>query len=835
MSRLVTAFFAVACNTSLVAQGVDHALLVGCTEYENLGARSLLKGCVNDVTLINERLQSVLGIAKDNVQVLAGWPDEQAARPTRQNIMSGLRGLTAKAQRGDRVLLFFAGHGTLQRDRNGDEDDGFDEVFLPADVGRKANRRGVIENSISDDEIYGVIESLLKNGVQVCMLSDSCHSATLARGNGERTRGIDPEEFGVEDKQELVGRGSRQDYANGDRVQSGGFVGLYAVQADEEAIEKQITVDGKKVSHGVFSWSLACALSQSGGDATFDELLRLITASYRELDCTKITPFVHGDRHLPVRRNAAGRSSAMFARFEAGKVHVDGGVLHGLYPESRLAIESLDGKKYFGTVRVLQASALRSLCDPDDTAAFAGVGPNDRLSIKVLETPTGGHALKLHCAGSRESLLKVLRDVDPRGARVTLVDTPANADWLISGNESPWTLAAASDPLRRFTLAEDEAADTLIRLHRVASLLRLPARASRSPWPKGINVKLTQEVGGKQLVLRPGDRVRPGTTIELHALNETDKDLHLWVFWIDADHGVSMVFPDPDIATRSGKIAAKDKQRTKRLKIKTRKAERIVIDTTLGTEHFLMLAVPPETSDLGFLQTESLTRESRGTLKGAAPLLDELAFGPRMGKDYKKSLNADTHVQMLTVNMTWEPVRSPTKLEGRTVTIERNKPLSKTQRPTPWQFGKSAHRSKHGETVVIADRAESPTVLLFDLHENDVLDSALAKQLVDRSFGSELALTFDPKTGHRIAFYDTDSSATPRFDLIRLDRDGDGTTDRQWRHTGGEWQVIDNPSVPWLQVSSINFERLAGAKATVVEDAALAAVRAVCCQDEAIK
>ena len=65
-----------------------HALLVGCTFYENLDERWWLEGPANDVALIRRLLTGhPFGFAASDIATLAGWPPDKRMRPTKENIL----------------------------------------------------------------------------------------------------------------------------------------------------------------------------------------------------------------------------------------------------------------------------------------------------------------------------------------------------------------------------------------------------------------------------------------------------------------------------------------------------------------------------------------------------------------------------------------------------------------------------------------------------------------------------------------------------------------------------------------------------------------------------
>jgi hypothetical protein len=94
------------------------------------------------------------------------------ADATREGILDGLKSIVGQSQPKDRVIITFSGHGTFVPDDSGDEADKADEAWCPYDVTSKG--------AIKDDEIAAVFRTAPK-GVRIVMISDSCHSGTMAR------------------------------------------------------------------------------------------------------------------------------------------------------------------------------------------------------------------------------------------------------------------------------------------------------------------------------------------------------------------------------------------------------------------------------------------------------------------------------------------------------------------------------------------------------------------------------------------------------------------------------------------------------------------------------
>jgi hypothetical protein len=69
---------------------------------------------------------------------------------------------------GDFLFLTYSGHGGQVPDQNGDEIDGYDETWC------------LYDTELVDDSLYGAL-CTFKQGVRIFIMSDSCHSETVAR------------------------------------------------------------------------------------------------------------------------------------------------------------------------------------------------------------------------------------------------------------------------------------------------------------------------------------------------------------------------------------------------------------------------------------------------------------------------------------------------------------------------------------------------------------------------------------------------------------------------------------------------------------------------------
>ncbi|KAK6119321.1 hypothetical protein DH2020_046940 [Rehmannia glutinosa] len=91
--------------------------------------------------------------------------------PTKQNMRMALYWLVQGCQPGDSLVFHYSGHGSRQRNYNGDEVDGYDETLCPLDF--------ETQGMIVDDEINASIVRPLPHGVKLHAVIDACHSGTV--------------------------------------------------------------------------------------------------------------------------------------------------------------------------------------------------------------------------------------------------------------------------------------------------------------------------------------------------------------------------------------------------------------------------------------------------------------------------------------------------------------------------------------------------------------------------------------------------------------------------------------------------------------------------------
>ena len=172
MAGLIIALTTSTALMTLHARAGQKALLIGIGEYPH-SPKSNLKGPPNDIRMMDEFLTNQWGFEDRDIGILL---NDQA---TKKGIMNAITNwLPRVTEPGDRVVIYYSGHGTQVPDKNGDEKDGKDEAWVTADLRKGGKMRA--NQMVRDDELAVAFKGLADR--ELILISDSCHSGTMSRG-----------------------------------------------------------------------------------------------------------------------------------------------------------------------------------------------------------------------------------------------------------------------------------------------------------------------------------------------------------------------------------------------------------------------------------------------------------------------------------------------------------------------------------------------------------------------------------------------------------------------------------------------------------------------------
>ncbi len=166
-----------------------RALIIGIDDYAN--PRLKLQGSRQDAEHMQRFAVEKLGMKPDHVRVLLN--DEATAKSILNSIDQFL---IAPSRPGERLLLYFSGHGHHVADQDGDEksgpngdpNDARDEILVTYDT--EVSGREAVGSFIRDDELR--LRIMGASDRQFIVIVDSCHSGTMTRslddGDGAAVR-----------------------------------------------------------------------------------------------------------------------------------------------------------------------------------------------------------------------------------------------------------------------------------------------------------------------------------------------------------------------------------------------------------------------------------------------------------------------------------------------------------------------------------------------------------------------------------------------------------------------------------------------------------------------
>jgi uncharacterized caspase-like protein len=240
------------------------AVVVGINDYPHLPK---LKYAVNDAREFHRLLVERNRIPAENVVLLL---DEKAdLKNIRKAFGTHLRGLAGE---NDLVIIFFAGHGSTERDSKSADQDGLEKYLLPHDTEPK----DLYSTAIPMREIAYIFERIRSE--RLIFIADACYSGA----SGGRTVNLTGMRSGIHD-------------GFLDRIASGkGKVILSASAANEVSVEKD------ELRHGVFTYYLLEGLkgvadTDNDGTITVDEAYQYVSE--------KVPPATGQEQH-PVKKGS---------------------------------------------------------------------------------------------------------------------------------------------------------------------------------------------------------------------------------------------------------------------------------------------------------------------------------------------------------------------------------------------------------------------------------------------------------------------------------------------------------------------------------------------------
>lgn len=577
-----------------------YALLIGVDFYfeHTLPDGSYfpsLGGCVRDIRHVESYLTDParLNIPKANILMLTASddgnefpvePEEQW--PTYENMVAKFQEITAMAEAGDQLYIQYSGHGgratTIYPDIK--EATGADETLVPLDIGDENTRY------LRDVELYYLIDQMVRKGLRVTVVFDSCHSGGATRDAGKiRKRGRSKIDTTPRPADSLVaptatltaawqnanaGNTRAAKPASGWLLEPKGYTFLAACRANESAFEYPF--NGNE-SNGALTYWMLDTLRQAGPEFTYKMLHdRIVAKVHGQFE--QQTPLLQGegdirvfgsDRIPPVYAVALLEvdSGGTRVRLNAGEVHgVTLATQFAIYPNGTTDFSAVD--KRLAVVEVDQVDEVESWAKVTTQGAQGTLDAGAQAILLQSSSLRTRRTIQL-AIDDASIKAQVECAIETWGLGFVAVATGEESDFLLSiGQQQEYIIGDATGaPLpnlrRAIAVKEQDAAKKLVQrlvhLAKYYNVRELPPPDLNGTEKLQItltslsgNGEAIQEAGGVP-IFKPGDKVKlvvknnqqPGE------VNDPARVLNITILDLAPDWSVTQIFPSGAAAFES--------------------------------------------------------------------------------------------------------------------------------------------------------------------------------------------------------------------------------------------------------------------------------------------
>jgi len=568
-----------------------HALLVGIQDYSGSNLRSL-QGPLNDMAVVRHLLESRFGVPKDNIVVLG---DAQA---THSGIKKAFAQLAERIKPGDFVYIHYSGHGSEADDLN--ERSGKDQTWVSYGA-RSGRSKDLDDHDVLDKEINEWLIPLYEKTNRVVFVSDSCHSASVSRGElvGVRAVSQDP----------------RPHPLARERFKTAAAPGVRIGAARD--VENAIEMVKEHNTYGLFTWFWTEALDQARPGETWDNVFkRAYTLVTTERDVQRPQLEGQGGQAVFGGQFPAQSPTVAVIRVDAGErtVGVQVGEINGATEKSIYRLYESGapaGSRGGPTLELTQVGAYSSEGKVREGSFKVGdlvVEAEHAYPFEPLKLTVEGDYAKAQDSGLVARIQGALKGLEG----FTLVSDRSRADWIAyvlrprrsdgdsvrpsqqsttlppsSPDQAPevWVINPQEELLHekmRISLKDPDRGiqvlqDNLKKFARMREIKRLESRggpplvtvtvSQLRPMPgcKRDCVQLLDEQDKEISYQKAGDytldalhkaTLQPGDILTFTVQNGSKNDYYLYLLNISPDGGVSAIFPNASENAEYARLAA---------------------------------------------------------------------------------------------------------------------------------------------------------------------------------------------------------------------------------------------------------------------------------------
>jgi tetratricopeptide (TPR) repeat protein len=152
------------------------AVVIGVSEYD--APRLKLNAADKDAALYARFLLETKKVTKDNIQLLLN------KKANSQAVNAAIRSLQQKQmKKGDEVIIYFSGHGDIQKSKDTANKEGYVGYLLCSDVNIERAYTGA-QGTLSFKDLNETVSFLTQSGIEVSLVLDACHSGQTVNEEG---------------------------------------------------------------------------------------------------------------------------------------------------------------------------------------------------------------------------------------------------------------------------------------------------------------------------------------------------------------------------------------------------------------------------------------------------------------------------------------------------------------------------------------------------------------------------------------------------------------------------------------------------------------------------
>ncbi|KAF8454698.1 caspase domain-containing protein [Kalaharituber pfeilii] len=537
--------------------GIDF-YMAGNQRYDDhrrpLSFRSL-GGCVQDVREMREYIETELKVDPSHIHQLTSTKASDGKQspledisdlPTYKNIVRLFKKVTDNANAGDLVYIHYSGHGARVKTsyENLKGLNGHDEALVPLDIECGGQY-------LLDVELAILLDAMVKKGLIVTAVLDSCYSGGATRENGTAvSRGTNRPEL-MDSLKKSFRRVDREFW-----LDPQGYELLAACRSNEEANEDFF--EGHNHPHGILTHTLLSSLRLGGSNLTHGILFQRIQVKVNELFRDQ-TPVFAGNRQRYIfsSHEAEYIQSYPIKRVQRNKLTFGAGIPHGITVGSEYAIypwnvQNFNDSSRRPRARVVKVDHLESTAEllfPDPSPSSVKIEPGfhavllksmlPKLPVKFLDDRSSNSTGRFQLnrlqdeinRSSQDCPVEVISEAETQAKYHISVDISNNFKLFNSTNK----------PIRNFPQLNDPKSfiHSLIHLARYDFLLGLTHSA------QSLKGKFSFEVDGICLDASTDSyRVTNETNITLRFTNNCGMPLNITIFDFMPSWGIVKLFPD---------------------------------------------------------------------------------------------------------------------------------------------------------------------------------------------------------------------------------------------------------------------------------------------------